>query len=191
MSESEDSPFNEAMAGVKPLATAKRVKNRHQVDNSPGVFRRREAAQDATEHEQNALSGGGNGYVDGVEQVEPSAELSYRCSGIQNTVFKKLRLGRYTVDARLDLHNNTVDQARSLVYQFIRDCRDNDIRCALITHGKGEGREIPALLKSCVAHWLPQMDEVLAFHSATLHHGGKGATYVLLRKASKTVDNTL
>lgn len=189
MTDSEDNPFREAMAGVKPLVAAKRVSNRHKVDKSPGVVRRREAAQDATEQELNGLSGGGNGYVDGVEQVEPSAELSYRRGGIQNTVFKKLRLGRYTVEARLDLHNNTVDQARSLVYQFVRDCRDNDIRCALITHGKGEGREVPALLKSCVAHWLPQMDEVLAYHSATVHHGGKGATYILLRKPAKTAED--
>lgn len=191
MTESEDNPFREAMAGVKPLVTAKRVSNRHKVDRSPGALRRREAAQDATEQELNALSGGGNGFVDGVEQVEPSSELSYRRPGIQNTVFKKLRLGRYTVEARLDLHNNTVDQARSLVYQFVRDCRENDIRCALITHGKGEGREVPALLKSCVAHWLPQMDEVLAYHSATDHHGGKGATYVLLRKAVKSAEDFL
>ena len=41
------------------------------------------------------------------------------------------------------------------------------------------------LLKSCVAHWLPQMDEVLGFHTAQRQHGSYGATYVLLKKSSK------
>src|SRR5690625_5916207 len=62
---------------------------------------------------------------------------------------------------------------------------EQDIRCALITHGKGVGRAQPALLKSCVAHWLPQFQEVLAFHSAQTAHGGTGATYLLLRKSER------
>ena len=78
----------------------------------------------------------------------------------------------------------TVERARRVVYQFINDCIANDVRTALITHGKGEGRELPALLKSCVAHWLPQIDNVLAFHTAQKQHGSYGATYVLLKKSA-------
>ena len=79
----------------------------------------------------------------------------------------------------------TIDQARNAVFQFITDCMNHDIRCALITHGKGEGRNLPAQLKSCIAHWLPQFPEILAFHSAQKQHGWMGATYVLLRKSEK------
>jgi DNA-nicking Smr family endonuclease len=53
-----------------------------------------------------------------------------------------------------------------------------------VTHGKGEGREQPARLKSCVNHWLRQFDQVLAFHSAQKTHGGVGATYILVKKDS-------
>ena len=46
-------------------------------------------------------------------------------------------------------------------------------------------RRPAALLKSCVALWLPQFEEVLAFHSAPRHMGGTGATCVLLRKSDR------
>jgi DNA-nicking Smr family endonuclease len=61
----------------------------------------------------------------------------------------------------------------------------NEVRTALITHGKGEGRTESALLKSCVNFWLPQMPEVLAFHTAQKQHGSYGATYVLLKKSER------
>src|SRR5690625_2860847 len=111
--------------------------------------------------------------------------LVYKMASIESCVYRKLRLGKYTVDARLDLHRLNVEQARRSVYQFVADCMEQDIRCALITHGKGVGRAQPALLKSCVAHWLPQFQEVLAFHSAQTAHGGTGATYLLLRKSER------
>jgi DNA-nicking Smr family endonuclease len=61
----------------------------------------------------------------------------------------------------------------------------HDVRAALISHGRGAGRSTPALLKSCVALWLPQFAEVLAFHSAPRHLGGTGATAILLRKSER------
>lgn len=188
MSDDEITNFIDAMGGVKPISSPRRVPRQYQVDTTPGAKRRREAASAELGIEINALSGG-NSFVDGVEQVDPVAVLQYRRDGIQNTVYRKLRQGKYPVEARLDLHHQSVEQARSLVLEFIRDCREHDLRCVLITHGKGEGREQPARLKSCVAHWLPQLDEVLAFHSAEPEHGGTGATYILLRKAVKTADD--
>lgn len=125
-----------------------------------------------------------------VEMVDPLAVLSFMRPGVQHGVFRNLRLGKYATDARLDLHRMTVEQARVLVYQFIQDCLAHDVRSALITHGKGEGRSQPALLKSCIAHWLPQMDEVLAFHTAQKQHGSYGATYVLIKKSEKKKQKT-
>ena len=72
--------------------------------------------------------------------------------------------------------------SRVALWRFVDDCHKHSIRCALITHGKGEGRQEPAKLKSCVNHWLRQFDEVLAFHSAQKQHGGVGSTYVLIKK---------
>ena len=120
-----------------------------------------------------------------IIQLEPNDILDFRRPGVQHGVYKQLRQGRYSIDARLDLHRMKVEQARQAVYQFVRDCISHDIRCALITHGKGEGRDNPAVLKSYVAHWLPQISEVLAFHSAQKHHGGAGACYLLLKKSER------
>ncbi len=143
------------------------------------IEQRRSAAVAERQAEKNFLSG------DHVEPVDPLGVLEFKRPGVQNGVYRNLRLGKYSIDARLDLHGMTVKQARSAVYQFIHDCMEQDIRCALITHGKGLGRAQPALLKSCVAHWLPQFEQVLAFHSAQKQHGGSGATYLLLRKSER------
>ena len=122
---------------------------------------------------------------DTVTMVEPMTLLEFQRPGVQRGVYKKLRLGKYGIDAVLDLHRMTVEQARFALYRFIQDCVDNDVRSALVNHGKGEGRARPALLKSCVAHWLPQMDDVLAYHTAQKQHGSYGATYILLRKSER------
>lgn len=167
---------------VKPIQVEERVAlAKREADIN--VVARREAAQDESSVPDPLAS-------DPVDMVSPMALLNYARPGVQHGVFKNLRLGKYVIDARLDLHRLTVEQARSALYRFILDCVENDIRAALITHGKGEGREKPALLKSCVAYWLPQMDEVLAFHTAQKQHGSYGATYVLLRKSSnKSMQN--
>lgn len=125
-----------------------------------------------------------------LEMVAPLEVISYCKPGVQHGVFKNLRLGRYPFDARLDLHRLTVDQARVALFRFVKDCVSHDVRAALITHGKGEGRDKPALLKSCVAHWLPELEQVLAFHTAQKQHGSYGATYVLFKKSeNKKLEN--
>jgi len=168
---------------VTPIKKEPRVTLNKSLTDAQTLALRRDAAQNEITQAKDPLSAP-------VEMVEPSAELSFRRPGVQNGVFRNLRQGKYTLDARLDLHKMTMEQARREVYQFIRDCLEQDVRTALIMHGKGELREQPALLKSCVAHWLPQMDEVLAFHSAQKPHGGAGATYVLLRKSERKKQET-
>lgn len=123
-------------------------------------------------------------------QLDPYDFLEFVRPGVQQGVYRNLRLGKYELQARLDLHGLTVEQSRAALWQFARDCQHNGVRCALVTHGKGAGREREARLKSCIAHWLPQLEEVLAFHSAQRHHGGLGACYVLWRKNSEMRQKT-
>lgn len=169
------------LADVRPIKVAPRVELRKKAPISEDALARKRQQAVAEElAEYNRLSG------EFVEPVEPHAPLEFKRPGIQNGVYRNLRLGKYAIEARLDLHNHTVEQARQAVHTFITDCCALDIRSALITHGKGEGRKpMPAMLKSCIAHWLPQLDEVQAFHSAQKRHGGAGATYVLIRKSEK------
>ena len=178
MSEDFDLFRSEMGDDVQPLKRDEKVRLKQPRDQSPGLAaRRRSAVAQSTDTEPKGLS------VEHIAPVEPTAILGYLRPGVQQGVYKKLRLGKYQIEARLDLHRMTVEQARESVLQFVADCMKHDIRCALITHGKGIGRAQPAVLKSCVAAWLPQLEEVLAMHSAQPQHGGSGATYLLLRKS--------
>jgi len=152
---------------------------------TPGVLARRQAAQ-------LEMQGDGN-FLDPdsiIEQVAALDPLAFSRPGVQHGVYKNLRMGKYEIQSRLDLHRHTVEQARTSLWRFVDDCQQHAVRCALITHGKGEGRERPAILKSCVNHWLKQFDQVLAFHTAQKHHGGLGATYVLIKKSSAARQRT-
>lgn len=171
--------FFQQMKDVTPIKVEEKVALASAHQDKINIETRRKAATAELAKDKNFLSG------EYVEPVDSLAILEFKRDGVQNGVYRNLRLGKYQIDARLDLHHMTVDQARTAVFQFIKDCMQHDIRCALITHGKGEGRDQPAQLKSCVAHWLPQFEQILAFHSAQKQHGWVGATYVLLRKSEK------
>ncbi len=138
-------------------------------------YRRKAAVLSLTQYE--------NYLTDGeVEKVEPNEVLSFKIPGLQPNVFKNLKSAKYSFDYHLDLHNMTVSQSRQLVFQLISCANDENVRCFLITHGKAERSQYPAKIKSYVYHWLKQIDQVVAFHSALNRHGGAGSLYVLLKK---------
>lgn len=168
--------FAQEMADVKALDKQSLYlgKKGEKVDFSA----RKKAAVSIEEKDQNHLS------VDYIEQVQPNDELSYKKEGVQDGVFKRLRQGKYIIEARLDLHRQTTEKAREQVYDFIKDCMNNDIRIGIIVHGKGDRTpDKPATIKSYVNKWLKELDDVIAFHSAQRQHGGYGAVYVMLRKS--------
>ena len=122
-----------------------------------------------------------DGELDPAE-LETGEELSFLRPGIQKRVLRKLRRGHYAVQAEVDLHGQTRNTARQELRVFIDDCRRRDIRCVRIIHGKGRGSSNRGpVLKVLVDRWLRQLDEVLAFASASPTDGGTGAVYVLLR----------
>lgn len=123
--------------------------------------------------------------MEAVELIDPHAIVGFKRDGVQEGVYKKLRLGKYELQASLDLHQKTLNEARQALVQFIADCEVRDIRCLLILHGKGERSTPRAVLKSHVSAWLPQLPAVMAMHSAERRHGGSGALYVLLRKSER------
>lgn len=136
---------------------------------TPGILERRKAAQQEQLKSGNLLDPASI-----INVVDPYDFLEFARPGVQHGVYKNLRQGKYEVQSRLDLHRHTVEQARVALWDFVEGCQKHGVRCALVTHGKGEGREQPARLKSCVNHWLRQIDNVLAFHSAQKQHGGCG-----------------
>jgi len=178
--EAEDIDFRELLGEeVTPLAGDTPLLLKRFAEVTPGTLERRRAAESLLARDPNFLS------TQDIPLVEPHAELSFLRPGVQYGVFKRLRLGEYRIETRLDLHGLTVEQSRLAVFQLVRDCMKHSLRVCLISHGRAVGRQTPALLKSCVAFWLPQLPEVLALHSAPQHLGGTGATVILLRKSEK------
>ena len=174
--------FRQFVGDVEPL----KQPEHHQLPSQKGtalkqvpeLIGRRLAAQEIDDKTGNYLAS-----EQYITPVKPWDILSFKRDGVQHGVFRNLKQGRYNIEATIDLHRRTVRQARADVFEFLGECVERDIRCAAITHGKGQHRDPPALLKSCVNHWLVQMDEVLAFHSAPANCGGSGTSYVLLRKS--------
>ena len=177
----DDDLFVEEMAGVEPLgrdARVRLVKDRLSDDQLRGRRRAAEGVDQAI----NPLA------EQGISPLDAWFVLEFKRPGIQNGVYRKLRLGHYQVDARLDLHRMVVKQAREEVFSFIEEATRLGLRTLLIVHGKGQSKsqgDQTAVLKGYVNHWLQHLDQVQAFHSAQPQHGGTGAVYVLLKKSAK------
>jgi DNA-nicking Smr family endonuclease len=114
--------------------------------------------------------------------LETGEELCYLRNGVGEQTLRKLRRGYWVIQDELDLHGLTVQQARTLVGEFLNQCVRRGLRCVRIIHGKGLGsRNREPVLKRRVAVWLIQREGTLAFCQARSADGGGGAVVVLLR----------
>lgn len=180
MSDADDKLFREELQGVAPLAAQPRVALNRSPVSELAVAARRAAAVEELEAERNFLA------LDHVDMLDPYYPLDFKRPGVQHGVYRKLKQGKYPMDARLDLHRMTVETARNELFQFIRDALAYDLRNVLLVPGRGtHGTSPEAVLKSYVNKWLPEFEEVQAFCSAIPAHGGTGAVYVMLKKSEK------
>lgn len=174
----EDEEFFELMEadGVRPIKSKQRVQNygspRPRLD--PNRRARRLAAMGGSD-ERLPLS---------PEQLlDPLDPIEWKRDGVQEGVYRNLRLGRYTVDARLDLMHKPLSECADELVDFVQQCVGLGIRTVLLNFGRSRQSNSHAnRVKSCLNLWLPALDEVMAFHSAQQQHGGTGAVYVMLRK---------
>ncbi len=116
-----------------------------------------------------------------LDLVDSDETIEFSRPGIQHKILRKLRLGQYNIEAKLDLHGQTVEQAKESLARFLVHCQQTGIRYVLIIHGKGRGHLKP-ILKNKLNHWLREANPVLAFSSAVAKDGSRGALYVLLRR---------
>jgi len=164
--------FREAMKGVTPLKTDNRIRHRppprksarRPLNNEPAEFSERFTASI-------------------YEEQCPESLYFERAGGAQKSVIKKLRTGKLAVDATLDLHGLTIEQARLHLIGFMEECRQFGYRHVIIIHGKGYRSQDKPVIKPMVNRWLQEAHEVLAFCSAQPKDGGTGALYVLLRRS--------
>ena len=176
----DDDLFASEMSGVKPLNRDPRERL-VKADRTDSAVRR-EAAIASSARSDNKLTD------DGISPLDAWYVLEFKRPGIQNGVYRKLRLGHYDIEARLDLHRMTVAEARNEIWSFFKEARLLGLRTLLLTHGKGLGNKEKSgsgVLKGYVDHWLRDIEDVQAFHSAQPQHGGTGAVYVMLRKSEE------
>ena len=109
-------------------------------------------------------------------------EQSFLRGAVSPDLLRKLRRGQWTIDAEIDLHGHSQDEAHEALMEFMRKARITGWRCVRIIHGKGlsSHQKIP-VLRSKVRRWLQQKDEVLAYCEPRPNGGGSGAVLVLLR----------
>jgi len=171
ISQEDLNAFQEAVKGIKPLSQRKvRLSS-----PKPSVERKK------TPQEEDPS------FFDGSEPheiVQGDDSIEFKRDGVADKILRKLGKGQYNVEAVLDLHKMTVEQARTAVNSFLHQCLGRKIRTALIVHGKGMPGN-PPILKNQLNCWLRQAKVVLAFRSASPRHGGKGAVYILLKRSEQ------
>ncbi len=118
-----------------------------------------------------------------IEPVEPEEFIKFVRPGVQDSRLRQLCQGSIPVEYQLDLHGYKIDEARELIYEFIKVCRSRRLTCVRIIHGKSHrSKERESTLKSHTNHWLKQLPDVLAFCSALPPAGGTGSVLILLRR---------
>ena len=105
---------------------------------------------------------------------------------------QRVARGRDVIDARIDLHGMTQNEAHAALLRFLRRAQADGARIALIVTGKGIGKDAHSgavtrgVLKRQVPLWLalPEFRPyIVGFEGAHGSHGGEGALYVRLRRA--------
>jgi DNA-nicking Smr family endonuclease len=132
--------------------------------------------------EQAALRSAMSDELDVETLLETDDALSFRRPDVAPDVLRRLRRGQWAIQAHVDLHGMTRDEAREQLAQFLHDAVQRGLRCVRVVHGKGLGSPgRTPVLKGKVRAWLVQKSEVAAFTQARPAEGGAGALVVLLR----------
>ncbi|MBE0403022.1 DNA endonuclease SmrA [Halomonas citrativorans] len=180
----DDMDFRASVGDVTPLARSNQADaGNHRRKPSAAQLARRESAQEELS-ERNFLSD------DFVDLLPPFDPIEYRQEGIQQGVVDKLRHGGYSVQAQLHLLRRPLAECRRMLFPFIQEAYAHDLRSVMIVHGRGRELDSPAnVLRSYLAKWLGQFEEVQAYVSAQPSEGGLGATWVMLRKSQRAKAN--
>jgi DNA-nicking Smr family endonuclease len=121
-------------------------------------------------------------------------------TGIDRRMQRRLIRGAADIDARLDLHGESIETARVQLQRFLAESRAQGHRLVLVITGKGaspftshtlhgtghfHSPERLGRLRRMVLEWLNEPEfrsHVSGFQPAHPRHGGGGALYVRLRR---------
>lgn len=117
------------------------------------------------------------------ERLEPLETGAYR--SIDKRTADKMRRGKLSVDAVLDLHGLREFEAAEHFYSFIRTQQQNGARCVLVITGQGLRSGKGPVLQLALQRWVnePMLRPfIVALDYATAKQGGKGAYILYLRR---------
>src|SRR3990167_3570898 len=107
--------FKQAVQGIKPLMQGKvRL-------TPPKQKPARKPA--AIEDEPSFFDGGAP-----RDFVQADDLIEYKCDGVSQKILRKLGKGQYNVEAVLDLHRKTIEEARIEVNRFLHECTAQEIK---------------------------------------------------------------
>jgi len=172
--------FNQAFAGVKPLAGSK-PRPAPQTRSTPAPAPHDQTAETAARARLDALVGGGvrfdvrreGGQVEALQHGEHPSHL------------EALRDADAAPDLELDLHGLTARAAMERISRFVREAQARGARTLLIIHGKGHGSAGAPVLGDAALEALTRggaAPKVCALHSAPARFGGEGALLVRLTR---------
>ena len=110
---------------------------------------------------------------------------------IDKNTLKRFKREEFGIEASLDLHGMTIDQAYTAVKNFIISSYNQNKRAIIIVTGKGlmhQDEDIfqpKGVLKQSVPEWLKKSDIsplILTYIHPSEKLGGNGALYLLLRR---------
>lgn len=176
--EHEDNLFRRAMQDVKPLK--RRALHVEAEKGSPGA---RETKNSSDEKRMVPIQ----------SSTLPASNLKLAYTylehgdivGVDRRTGQRFKRGQLPIEACLDLHGMTQEEADRSLSKFLTGQQLAGRRCVIVVTGKGVGKKGAGVLRSAVPRWLNQMpnrDKVLAFDYARQKDGGVGALYILLRR---------
>ncbi len=116
-----------------------------------------------------------------VAPVSPIASASVpQTLDINND--KKTRRGRVEIDAKIDLHDMTQDEARAALARAVMRASKHNKKCLLVVTGKGA--RLNGVLRQNFPNWINDLSlrpHISTYAQAHIKHGGAGAWYVFLK----------
>ena len=110
----------------------------------------------------------------------PKVNDPFSHADIDKNTYKKLVKGKIGIEAKLDLHGLSQDQAHDKFCAFITRTHKGGKRCVLVVTGKGRG-----ILKSALYEWALSSAVshlILKVATAQPKDGGDGAFYIYLKR---------
>ena len=175
MSEKDIDEFRRAMQGTKPLQSEERVPATKPKPKPRARFTKADEAAVLAESLEDEIDAIEHGY---------GGALRFHRQHVGKRTMRKLQRGGFSVQAEIDLHGMTLEEAKPALSDFISYSAQQGKYCVRVVHGKGLGSgDRGPVLKNAVNRWLRKWDCVLAFVSTRQVDGGTGAVYVLLQDA--------